>query len=125
MKLTALLDCSRPGTAAGRGPAPLSTVSETSVAFVVEMRLVTVTFRKTVRLSVIAEPGAPPEQVRRMSPRVSLRLSARTAGFPDAVIQLRSVDWGWAIPAKKNRAAKKGARTDIRLLGDILGGRGL
>src|SRR5262249_30325284 len=88
LKLTELLDCRSPGTLAGTGPAPLSMVNDTSVAFVVVMRLVTATLRKTDRFSVIVVPGAP-EQVRSMSPRISEIPSARTGGLTAPVEQLK------------------------------------
>src|SRR5258708_26574013 len=118
LKATALLDCRSRGTPAGAGPKPLSTVSETSVVFVPDNRLVTLTFRKTTRLSVIVVPAAPPEQVRRISPSVSEMPSARTAGFTAPVAQMKGGDWDWAMPAQKiRRAGIKNKRIDTGLLG--------
>src|SRR5260221_612177 len=120
LKLTVLLDCSRPGTAAGTGPDPLSTVSETSVALLAEMRFVTPTFKETIKFSVIVEPGLPPEQLRRISPRVSAIPSACTVGLTALVAQIKGVDWGLAMLAQRiNRAGKNEARIDIRLPGGI------
>src|SRR6266513_5262678 len=113
LKATALLDCRSPGTPAGAGPEPLSTVSETSVVFVPDNLLVTLTFRKTTRLSVIVVPAEPPEQVRRISPSVSEMPSARTAGFTAPVAQVKA-DWGWARPApKRSSDMAANARIDI------------
>src|SRR5713226_6721058 len=121
LKLTVLLDCSRPGTAAGTGPDPLSTVSETSVALVAEMRFVTPTFKETMKFRVIVEPGLPPEQLRRISPRVSAMPSACTVGLTALVAQIKAVDWGVAMLAKRiNSAGKNEARIDIRLRGELL-----
>src|SRR6266571_7251721 len=98
LKVTELEDCSSPGTPAGAGPAPVAIVSETSVALVAEIRLVTATLRKIARFSVIVEPGSPPVQVSRISPRVSARPSARTGGFTAPVAQVKGVGWDWAMP---------------------------
>src|SRR5712691_1619087 len=117
LKATALLDCRSPGTPAGAGPEPLSTVSETSVVFVPDNRLVTLTFRKTTRLSVIVVTAGPPELVRRISTRVSGMPSARTAGVTAPVAQVRGEDWDRAMPAHEIRAAHtKNKRIKIGLL---------
>src|SRR5262245_31544880 len=120
LKLTVLLDCSRPGTAEGTGPDPLSMVSETSVALVAEMRFVIATFKETIKFRVIVEPGLPPEQLRRISPRVSAMPSACTVRFTALVAQIKGVDWGLAMLAKTiNSAGKNKARIDMRLLGEV------
>src|SRR5262245_37039346 len=88
LKATELLLWSNPGTPAEAGPVPASTVSNTSVTLVGEIRFVTVTFKKTTRFSVIVVPGLPPEQLRRISPRISVTPSARTVGFTAPVAQV-------------------------------------
>src|SRR5579863_1737401 len=116
LKLTAELFCRRPGTVAATGPEPLSTVSETSVALVVEIRLVTATFNITLRLSVNAVPGVPPVQCRKISPKGSVIPSARTGGFPAVVLQV-SGDWGLAIPRERIRNENRiNTRLDIEHL---------
>src|SRR5882762_9908019 len=95
-------------------------VRETSVALVVETRFVIPTFKETMKFRVIVEPGLPPEQLRRISPRVSAMPSACTVGFTALVAQIKAVDWGLAMLAKRiNSAGKNKARIDIRLLGGI------
>src|SRR5580704_11042737 len=102
-----------PGTEAVTAPEPLSTVSATSVALVVEMRLVTATFNITVRFSVNAVPGVPPVQFKKISPKGSVIPSARTGGFPEVVLQVRG-DWGLAIPMEKTRNENRiNTRLDI------------
>src|SRR6202011_4288524 len=117
LKLTPLLPCITPGTAAGAGPEPESTVSETSVAPAADTRLVTPIFRNTARLSVITVPGLPPEQVITISPSNSAIPSARRAGLTAESVQVKVEDWGWAIPMeirKSDNVSK--TRVNIRLL---------
>src|SRR5271165_450800 len=93
LKLTDVAVWRMPGTEAGTGPEPESTVSETSVAFEGDIRLVTLTLRTT--------PGVPWAQLIRMSPTTSVIPSARNCGFPAPVEQLNGEDWGRAIPAAR------------------------
>src|SRR5262249_55425309 len=112
-KATEFIFCNKARTAAGAGPDPESIVSDTSVAFVAEIRFVTLTFKNTIRFSVIVVPGLPPEQLRRISPRISATPSARTAGFTAPVAHVSGA-WGWAMPASKTtRAQKRKARINM------------
>src|SRR6266568_1186588 len=79
LKTTALGAYGTAGTLAGTGPAPVSTVSKTSVVFARSL-LVTLTLRKTVRFPLTMAPGVPRVQSSRISPVRSVMPSDRTMG---------------------------------------------
>src|ERR1035438_7276839 len=73
----------------GCGPAPVSMVKITPLKALPIRRFVMLTFRKTERLPSTMAPGAPPEQLRAMSPVLSAMPSPLTIGGTALSLQVR------------------------------------
>src|ERR1700693_5713127 len=73
----------------GWGPEPLSMVKITPVRVLPIRRFVMFTFRKMERLPLTIAPGAPPEQLREISPVLSAMPSPLTIGGTALSLQVR------------------------------------
>src|SRR5450755_1069054 len=96
-----LLPESSPANPVGTTPLPRSTLSTASrVKLSESTRLVTPTERDSARLPLNTVPGVEPEHWRRISPRRSVRPSARTWGGEVETWQWAGEDGVWAKTAQ-------------------------